>query len=480
MMLKRLFAAIIPGAVALGTLMATPAHAFQAGDRTAGAGDAGSGGGADAGLCQLIDTRSWGRVGDTHAYSIRTDTWNLGASALVWQEFTPTHPIMAQNLYRYKDGRMEQIGLSWVKHGFCALQFSGCGPCSVQPGCLDFLGPGCRDPYSANLNGNQSRLGPRSEVNPSTGEFPYPFTLGWMQTGDEIYKRIQVEDADINPALNAGARYFIEGQIMHAQEGTSPLRHNNATHEEVTPTPSGNTFSLGTGVNTVNQLPAIYAWREIDPEVVVQAVDAPGGVGGPVDGRFHLAYRVYDNGDGTWRYEYALHNLNSHRAAGGFAVPRAPGSSVVSTFYRDVKYHSGEVYTNEDWALDIGDKQVSWSGMKFNRNPNANALRWGTMFSFSVVTDAAPQMGHVRISLFRPGGIPFMDVPALVPTGLVSTCPADLDHDNDVDADDFRIVIESMGPCPAAPATCPADLTGDGRVDGRDLRIVISSFGPCP
>src|SRR5687767_8039189 len=97
---------------------------------------------ADAGLCDLINTRSWGRVGDIHAYSIRTATWNLGDEPLVWQEFTSEHPLMAQNIYRYRNGRLEQIGLSWIKHGFCALQQAGCGDCFVQGGCLDFLGPG--------------------------------------------------------------------------------------------------------------------------------------------------------------------------------------------------------------------------------------------------------------------------------------------------------------------------------------------------
>src|SRR5688572_30801915 len=302
---------------------------------------AGEGSGADAALCRLLNTRSWGRVGDIHAYSIQTDTWNVGDENLTWQEFTPIHPIMAQNVFRYRGGRIEQIGLSWIKHGFCALQQAGCGPCNVQGGCLDFLGTGCRDPYSANLNGNQMRLGPRSEVNASAAAFEFPFTLGWQQTGDAIFKRIQIHDDDINPALNAGAIYYIEGHILHAQEGTSPRRHNNATHEVVTPVASGTTYELGLGSGTVQHQPAIYAWQTNDPMVSLQAIDIPG------DGRFIFAQRVFDNGDGTWRYEYALHNLNSHRSGQAFSIPLGAGADVLDTFHRDVKYHSGEVYTNE-------------------------------------------------------------------------------------------------------------------------------------
>jgi hypothetical protein len=431
----------------------------------------GAGGGADAALCQLFNTRSWGRVGDIHAYSIQTDTWNNGDENLVWQEFTPLHPIMAQNIFRYRDGRIEQIGLSWIKHGFCALQQAGCGPCGVQTGCLDFLGVGCRDPYSANLNGNQMRLGPRSEVDASSASFPYPFTLGWQQTGDLIFKRIQIHDDDLNPALNPGALYYIEGHILHAQEGTSSLRHNNATHEQVTPVASGDTYNLGTGFGTVQHQPAIYAWQTNDAQVDVQTVDIPG------DGRFIFAQRVFDNGDGTWRYEYAVHNLNSHRSGQAFSIPLGNGADVLATFHRDVKYHSGEVYTNEDWTLDAGDDAVTWSGQTFAANPNANALRWGTMFNFSVTTDTPPTAGNVTLSLFRPGDGGSVQIAAQVPSGA-PTCPADLTGDGVVDVDDLHFVIDHMGPCPVQGA-CPADLNGDGRVSGSDVAIVAKSFGPC-
>jgi hypothetical protein len=463
--------------VAIISTMAISARA--GGDR--GGESAGGPIGADAALCQLLNTRSWGRVGDLHSYSIRTNTWNVGDENLVWQEFTPDHPIMAQNIYRHRNGRLEQIGLSWVKHGFCALQQIGCGPCNAQAGCLDFLGVGCRDPYSANLNGNQMRLGPRSEVNASTGQFPYPYTLGWQQTGNAVYKRIQIKDEDIDPALNAGARYFIEGQIMHPQEGTTPRRHNNATYEEILPAASGNTYELGNGFNVVNQKPAIYAWKDIDPMVAIQAIDIPGT---PVDGRFHLGFRVTNNGDGTWRYEYALHNLNSHRSAGGFTVQRNTQANVLNTYHRDVKYHSGEVYTNEDWTVNVQPNSVSWNGQTFSENPNANALRWATMFNFAILADTPPMPGTVTIKLFRPGTPDEVQVQAWVP-GSIPPCPADIipaGGDGIVNVNDLLAVINSWGPCPAPPTWCDADVSpigGDGVVNVNDLLTVINSWGPC-
>jgi hypothetical protein len=402
----------------------------------------------DVALCQLVDTRSWGRVGDIHAYSIRTDTWNTGDTVLIWEEFTPDHPVMAQNLYRYRDGRLEMIGLSWVKHGFCALQLTGCAECDTQAGCPNYLLPGCRDPYSANLNGNQIRLGPRSEVNASTGKFPYPFKLGWQQTGDAIFKRIQVHDDDLNPELNEGARYYIEGQIIHPQEGTGDVRHNNATYEEVFPEPDGDTFELGNGVDTVQFLPAIYAWQENDPAVVIEVVDIEDAK--PFDdGRFHVAYRVFDNGDGTWRYEYAVHNLNSHRSARSFTVPLPENAAIYQTFHRDVKYHSGEIYTNEDWALSISGGTIEWAGMEFSDNQNANALRWGTMFNFAFVTDRPPTMGEVTLGLFRPISPASVQVAALVPSSATAQdCVGDLNGDGVVNVSDLLILFDHWGECP--------------------------------
>ena len=44
-----------------------------------------------------------------------------------------------------------------------------CNTCTDPSG--SYLGVGCSDPYGAGLNGSQSGLGPKSEVNASTGVF---------------------------------------------------------------------------------------------------------------------------------------------------------------------------------------------------------------------------------------------------------------------------------------------------------------------
>ena len=72
-------------------------------------------------------------------------------------------------MFRLKDGRFEQIGQSWLKHGFFAESLNlCCNSCSGDP-TGNHLGVGCSDPYTSSRNGSQGNLGPRSTVNASTG-----------------------------------------------------------------------------------------------------------------------------------------------------------------------------------------------------------------------------------------------------------------------------------------------------------------------
>ena len=67
----------------------------------------------------------------------------------------------------------------------------------------DTLGVGCSDLYSSGLNGQQSNMGPKFEVNAFTGEYPYPAT-DLNLTGNGIYKRVQIPIAELDPNQNGG------------------------------------------------------------------------------------------------------------------------------------------------------------------------------------------------------------------------------------------------------------------------------------
>ena len=107
-----------------------------------------------------------------------------------------------------------------------------------------------------------------------------------------------------------------------------------------------------------------------------------------------------------WRYEYAIHNMSSHRSGGSFEVAFADGAAISNTGFHDVPYHSGEPYDGTDWpaVVDNSGNTVRWETTEdFATNANANALRWGTLYNFWFESDTPPDSVDASIGLFRPG-----------------------------------------------------------------------------
>lgn len=361
---------------------------------------------------------------DMAGYSVGTISCNIGDVRVNWIQNSNQHPVICANLYRLKDGRFEQIGMSWVKHGFLALAetlCSGPGGCTAPPsGHPDFgkyLFPGCSDPYSASLNGTQVRLGPRSNINATTGAFTYPYsTIGQANSADPLWKRIQVREEDINPALNAGALYYMEGQYVAADDAAAGNGLNNASYRRVVVTESSaGVFQMTLTDTTVREQYGINAWRANDPSVVESSALVPG------DGLFNLAAKVTNLGGGMWHYEYALHNYNSHRSGQAFTVP-LPAGAVASAFgFHDCDHHGGDgepypnTYSGTDWPATLLSNAVSWATTPHATNANANALRWGTLYNFRFDCDRPPVTGDVTLALFRPGTPAAVSLSTLVP-----------------------------------------------------------------
>lgn len=430
------------------------------------------------------------------AYGIGTTSCNVGDEILLWQSGNPNHPVIAQNIYRLVDGRFSQVGIGWLKHGFLALSGNLCCTC-MGPGGAQ-LSPGCSDPYSASLNASQSLLGPRFEVNAATGAFPYPFTSPAITSS--IDRRCQVADADLNPALNVGARYFAEGHYVANDDAAAGNKNNNASYREIRFFQSGDGYNATTVGPTVRENAAIYAWAANDPNASVVTVDVPG------DGRFDVGYAVTSNDDGTWHYEYAIHNMSSDRSAQALSIPIPAGITVTGAGFHDVSYHSGEPFDGSDWTFNSTSGFATWSTVPFSVNPNANALRWGTLYNFWFDADAAPSEDDGSITLFKsaaPRGVGTVTVALPVPAP--PPCPEDVNGDTFVNTADYAIITSNFGPCPACPedvngdgvvdATdvslviarlggtcmgCPEDVNGDGLIDNTDVGLVTAALGPCP
>ncbi|MBK8268178.1 MAG: hypothetical protein IPK83_07670 [Planctomycetes bacterium] len=162
------------------------------------------------------DVVSFTPTGAIRAYSLATTSCNIGTADLSWttcgQLSNPVcaqHPVISQNFYRLKNGRFEQLGQSWLKHGFCALDETLCSASCPPDGC-GVLGPGCSDPYTASRNSGPG-LRRKSDVNAFTGRFIYPFSNG-SSGSPAINGRLQVRSDDVNPAMNSGRLYWAECQ----------------------------------------------------------------------------------------------------------------------------------------------------------------------------------------------------------------------------------------------------------------------------
>src|SRR4029453_15349918 len=180
--------------------------------------------GPDAIVGELSGLAQFGSAGTQVGLAVGTDSCNNGDQPLDWFSLPDNdHPIIPQNLYRMSGGasnddRFEQIGQSWLKHAFGALQGNACNfGCTL--GCSGSqLCPGCSDPYSSSLNAGQNGLRSRAWVNPFTGAFPSGANnhTGHSHTGTS--HRVTVATSDLDPSQNPSATYFAEAQYVTPHE----------------------------------------------------------------------------------------------------------------------------------------------------------------------------------------------------------------------------------------------------------------------
>lgn len=420
----------------------------------------------DLELIDLPDVSSHGAVGGIAAYSLGFTVCNTGDAIASWQSSTNQHPTEAWGMYRIRAGRIEQIGLSWVKHGNFAASTPGCGACNTTINGAR-LGPGCRDTYDALFNSSQFGLGPRSDINAATGAFPYPPTIGWMQTGNAIFKRCQAATSD----LPSSALYVFEGLLAHPQDAAAENDLDNASYRLAS---VNGTFAASFVGATVQNQSAIQAWRDHglgvnmpDASVMLTAVDVV------ADGRLWVGSRATDLGGGMWEYEYAVQNLNSHRSVGGFAVPLGGGLAPATLGFHDVSYHSGDLTDGTDWSGAAVGGEVRWTTTDFAVNPNANAVRWGTLYNFRFQASSPPMDGEVRLEMFRPGLPASLTAAARVPRPL---CRADFNGVGGLtvqDLFDFLDAYFSMDP--------RADWNQSGSASVQDLFDYLAAyFAGCP
>ncbi|MFQ5495514.1 MAG: thrombospondin type 3 repeat-containing protein, partial [Phycisphaerae bacterium] len=204
------------------------------------------------------------------------------------------------------------------------------------------------------------------------------------------------------------------------------------------------------------------------PSVVETDIQLPG------EGLFILAAKAIDLGNDVWRYEYAIENLNSDCSGGSFSVPLPPGAVVSAFGFHDVDHHSGEPYDGTDWSVTTANLAITWSTEDATVNPNANALRWGTLYNFWFEVNQAPHLGTATLGTFKPGCVESILAQTVVPTLDLIDCNTNMIADAcDIDC----AALGCTAPCGqipdcnsnGVPDDCEPDCNGNMTADTCDV-----------
>jgi hypothetical protein len=125
--------------------------------------------------------------------------------------------------------------------------------------------------------------------------------------------------------------------------------------------------------------------------------------------------------------------MNSERDIGSFTVPVPTGVTVSNFGFHDIDYHDsdgpGDVdFSGTDWPASQVGNALTWSTDPQSVNPSANALRWGTVYSFRFDANAAPVNGTITLGLWKAGSPPSIAGTGDVPgggTSIASFCYGD-------------------------------------------------------
>src|SRR5215472_14774672 len=379
--------------------------------------------GPDVIVGDIEDIEEPGNTESQVGLDVGTDSCNNGDQPVDWFALPSNdHPVVPQNLYRMSGGpdnqeRFEQVGQSWMKHTFEALEESVCNTCNTN-GCQTgtHLCPSCSDPYCCGLNGDQDLLGSRAWVNPFTGNYPpgNPPPGPNDHNGhnhDSVSHRIRVNITDLNQSLNQGSSYFAEAAYIAPSEYTWCQSHpgecnmyNNVSYRQFSVSGTTPPFSFGAIGSTVRMQPAIMAWAGA---TVNQVQPDPGN-----DGIWFMGYKVTNPSQGVWHYEYALYNENLDRAIQSFSVPLGAGVNISNIDFHAPPQEPGwandgtfmnQGYSSTPWAVTQASDSISWASETFAQNQNANAVRFGTLYNFRFDSDQAPHTTTATVGFFKTG-----------------------------------------------------------------------------
>jgi hypothetical protein len=449
--------------------------------------------GPDVVVSSITGPENYLADGTRAAITFGADACNLGDQLIDWFACpATTHPVFGGNLYRWSTvngaTRFEQIGQSWLKHGFGADQGSACCP-NCQPGPFTRLGVGCDDAYLAFQAGDQNSLGPKSLVNAHTGVYPSSMCFTNPSGGNAGLLEVEMSDLVASPGgIDAPVRFFGQFQYVTADDAAAHNQNNNASSREIAvtgPTPSWH-FTFAPGATTQQSVPAIRLWKTFDAGVIETDIATPEDDG--FSGVVILDAKATDLGNGFWHYEYAVNNLNSDRSIGSFSVPCSVCATVQNIGFHDVAYLGGDGvggvnYECADWPGTFANGAVTWATTPFATSTNANAIRWGTLYNFRFDANVPPQPSGGSVTLKEFKVVTDLLASTVVPSPGFGK--GDLNGDGLVNGADiplFTLFLLNGGESPIQ--TCAGDVqpTPDGAINEPDIDPFVTCIlnGACP
>ncbi|MEO8010636.1 MAG: hypothetical protein ABI650_03220 [Dokdonella sp.] len=362
-----------------------------------------------------------GALGTSTALHTAWIPWNTKFSGISPPYNNDQHPYLIWNMYRVNaDGGIEQIGRSGVKHAWLTTN-SGCAAGENFSNYV--LGRSCSDTYGTFNNDENGDLSFRAEIVPATNQWGRcgslfdPGCVGSntnpFPADDGFVRRLVVNEAQISNTVNPGATFLFDSWYLARQDINI---YNSMATITGTPTYSGGNWNFA-GQSNYRLGSVTDRWVEGLP-AATQATNTELAVG---EGHSKVAVRVTDLGNGTWRYHYAVHNLDFARAQTSgaepnlrvlsnkgfdrFSVPLPAGVNVISNRFSD-----GDLEAANNWSFSAASNALTWTAA------SANSLDWGTLFLFSVVLDSAPQAGASALRVATAGTPATFTVNALVPT----------------------------------------------------------------
>ena len=210
---------------------------------------------------------------------------------------------------------------------------------------------------------------------------------------------------------------------------------NNFSYKKFTVSGGPTSFIFNQAGNTVRMQPAIQAWADTGA-TVTQVEPDPGN-----DGIFFVGYKVTGPNAGVWHYEYAIFNMNLDRAIQSFQIDFGGNPPPVLTnigFHAPPQHpgwpHDGTVgdagYSSTPWDVAQSLETIIWSTETFLTNPNANAIRWATLYNFRFDANEPPSLRTATINFFKtdsqvqiPVAAPFLSDATPTPTPPITPTP---------------------------------------------------------